>query len=190
MSELPVLNAKCITLLELLVTLHTNINLLLPYYYQFLHLSHSWFPYWRKSLYIKIEGNESHHNKVVLALQDIFELVISDLMLNESRLDGWRISSHKILIFVVCLIILHGCRTMELLYAHLQSGEEVAELFSWIEPPLFASKHSIHFPLPDSGSLMEKVLQLTLLLISLTLVHASSYIWKVHLFFIHELPSY
>ncbi|XP_009622154.1 putative callose synthase 8 isoform X2 [Nicotiana tomentosiformis] len=104
MSELPVLSAKCITLLELL-----------------------------------IEGNESHHNKVVLALQDIFELVISDLMLN-------------------------GSRTMELLYAHLQSGEEVAELFSWIEPPLFASKHSIHFPLPDSGSLMEKVKRFRLLL--------------------------
>ncbi|XP_060187946.1 putative callose synthase 8 isoform X2 [Lycium barbarum] len=105
-SELPVLCAKCITLLELL-----------------------------------IEGNESLHNKVVLAIQDIFELVTSDMMLN-------------------------GSRTLESLEAHLHSGEgeEVAELFSWIETPLFASKHSIHFPLPDSDSLLEKTKRFLLLL--------------------------
>lgn len=72
---------------------------------------------------------------------------------------------------------------MELLYAHLQSGEEVAELFSWIEPPLFASKHSIHFPLPDSGSLMEKVLQLTLLLIFLLLLYMQVLISERFIFF-------
>lgn len=31
------------------------------------------------------------------------------------------------------------------------------EFFSHVEPELFASRHSIHFPLPDSGPLKEKV---------------------------------
>ncbi|KAK4355329.1 hypothetical protein RND71_024300 [Anisodus tanguticus] len=45
--------------------------------------------------------------------------------------------------------------------AHLHSGEEVYEFFISIEAPLFASKHSIHFPLPDSDSLLEKIRLLT-----------------------------
>ncbi|KAM3395924.1 putative callose synthase 8 isoform X1 [Capsicum galapagoense] len=104
MSELPLLCAKCIALLELL-----------------------------------IEGNESLHNKVILAIQDIFELVTSDMMLN-------------------------GSRTLESLDAQMHSGEEVTEFFVWIEEPLFASKDSIHFPLPDSDSLLEKIKRFRLLL--------------------------
>ncbi|WMV39602.1 hypothetical protein MTR67_032987 [Solanum verrucosum] len=104
MSQLPVLCAKCITLLQLLV-----------------------------------EGNESLHNKVVLAIQDIFELVTTDMMLN-------------------------GSRTLESLNVHLHSGEEVVEYFVSIEAPLFASKDSIHFPLPDSDSLLEKIKRFRLLL--------------------------
>lgn len=35
----------------------------------------------------KVEGNESHYDKVVKALQDIFELVTNDMMTNYSRSD-------------------------------------------------------------------------------------------------------
>lgn len=84
MSQLPVLCAKCITLLQLLVNSLTSINLLLSSYNQFLHLLMlSVLTHW----FIKVEGKESLHNKVVLAIQDIFELVTTDMMLNGSRLD-------------------------------------------------------------------------------------------------------
>ena len=33
----------------------------------------------------KVEGNKSHHDKVVKALQDIFELVTNDMMIDDSR---------------------------------------------------------------------------------------------------------
>lgn len=33
----------------------------------------------------KVEGNEIHRDKVVKALQDIFEVVTSDMMINGSR---------------------------------------------------------------------------------------------------------
>lgn len=48
-------------------------------------------------------------------------------------------------------------RTLDLLHTHQQLDEDSAEFFSYLEPELFGSKHSIHFPLPDSGPLMEKV---------------------------------
>lgn len=35
----------------------------------------------------KVEGNESHYDKVVKALQDIFEVVTNDMMTNCSRFD-------------------------------------------------------------------------------------------------------
>lgn len=43
-----------------------------------------------------------------------------------------------------------------------EQEKEPTEIFSSpIEPLLFASKRCIHFPLPDTDSIMEKVLQFT-----------------------------
>ncbi|CAA3027502.1 callose synthase 8 [Olea europaea subsp. europaea] len=86
-----------------------------------------------------IEGNESHYHKVVKAIQDIFELVTNDLLVN-------------------------GSRTLDLLYTHQRLDGEDTKFFSQLEPELFASKHSIHFPLPDSGPLMDKINRFHLLL--------------------------
>lgn len=44
---------------------------------------------------------------------------------------------------------------MEQQQQQLDLGE--TDFFDYFQPELFASKHSIHFPLPDSGPLMEKV---------------------------------
>ncbi|KAM3732281.1 hypothetical protein ACB098_11G048200 [Castanea mollissima] len=84
-----------------------------------------------------IEGNESHHDKVVKALQDIFELVTNDVI-NDSRILDFLYSSQKI------------------------EGD-----FNDIAPQLFASfadKKSIHFPLPDSNPLDEQIKRFHLLL--------------------------
>ncbi|CAK9177253.1 unnamed protein product [Ilex paraguariensis] len=90
-----------------------------------------------------VEGNESNRDKVVKALQDIFELVTNDMVLN-------------------------GSRTLDSLYSHQQIEEDATEFFGEIEPQLFASKHSIHFPLPDSGPLVDKVLLIKRFLLLLT----------------------
>ncbi|KAL0362554.1 UNVERIFIED_CONTAM: putative callose synthase 8, partial [Sesamum calycinum] len=71
------------------------------------------------------EGNEDHHYEVVKTLQDIFELVTNDLLVN-------------------------GSRTLDLLHTHQQLDGDETEFFSHFEPELFASRHSLHFPLPDS----------------------------------------
>lgn len=42
----------------------------------------------------KVEGNETHHGKVVKALQDIFELVTDDMMTNSSRFVALSLYSH------------------------------------------------------------------------------------------------
>ncbi|KAM7498543.1 hypothetical protein LguiA_022957 [Lonicera macranthoides] len=86
------------------------------------------------------EGNEEHHIKVVKVLQDIFELVTNEMMSN-------------------------GSRTLDSLYSHHQTEVEATEFFLRpIEPQLFASRHSIHFPLPDSGTLNEQIKRFLLLL--------------------------
>nr|GME19241.1 putative callose synthase 8 isoform X2 [Ipomoea batatas] len=85
-----------------------------------------------------VEGNEDHHSTVVLVLQDIFELVTSDLMRNGSRV---------------------------LASLQAEQEKEPTEIFSSpIEPLLFASKRCIHFPLPDTDSIMEKIKRFLLLL--------------------------
>ncbi|KAK4487202.1 hypothetical protein RD792_006522 [Penstemon davidsonii] len=86
-----------------------------------------------------VEGNEDHHPKVVKALQDIYELVTNDMFIKDSR-------------------------TLDLLHTHQQRVGDTDAFFSYFEPELFASKHSIHFPLPDSGPLMEKIKRFHLLL--------------------------
>ena len=42
---------------------------------------------------LKVDGNESKRDKVVKALQDIFELVTNDMLLNGSRLSTFGILS-------------------------------------------------------------------------------------------------
>ncbi|XP_075498077.1 putative callose synthase 8 isoform X2 [Primulina tabacum] len=86
-----------------------------------------------------VDGNEDHHYKVVKVLQDIFELVTDDLLVN-------------------------GSRTLDLLHAYQQLEGDETEFFSHFEPELFASSHSIHFPLPDSDPLIEKIKRFHLLL--------------------------
>ncbi|CAA0808476.1 Putative callose synthase 8 [Striga hermonthica] len=86
-----------------------------------------------------VEGVEHCHYKVVKTLQDIFELVTNDLFKN-------------------------GSRTLNELHDYLQQEGTTSEYFSHLNPELFASKHSIHFPLPDRGTLMEKIKRFHLLL--------------------------
>ncbi|CAI9088922.1 OLC1v1023382C1 [Oldenlandia corymbosa var. corymbosa] len=86
-----------------------------------------------------LHGNEDQHCNVVKVLQDIFELVTNEMMRK-------------------------GCRTLESLYGHPEEEEDDYEFFSGVEPELFGSVHSIHFPLPESGPLMEKIKRFHLLL--------------------------
>ncbi|KAI8557989.1 hypothetical protein RHMOL_Rhmol04G0054100 [Rhododendron molle] len=86
-----------------------------------------------------VEGNEDHHSKVVKALQDMFELVTDNMMLN-------------------------GSRVLDSLHSEQEIEDDEIEFFSHIEPQLFASKDSIHFPLPDSGLLNERIKRFLLLL--------------------------
>ncbi|KAH9723652.1 putative callose synthase 8 [Citrus sinensis] len=86
-----------------------------------------------------VEGNETHHDKVVKVLQDIFELVTNDMMTNGSRvLDSLNSSQLVERDFAFCLQ-----RTRH---------------------QLFADKNSIHFPLPDNDSLNEQIKRFLLLL--------------------------
>ncbi|XP_028112795.1 putative callose synthase 8 isoform X1 [Camellia sinensis] len=86
-----------------------------------------------------VEGNGDHRNKVVKALQDIFELVTYNMMAN-------------------------GSRILDSLYSEQEIEVEETEFFGHIEPELFASNHSIHFPLPDSGPMNEQIKRFLLLL--------------------------
>ncbi|KAF5950988.1 hypothetical protein HYC85_012981 [Camellia sinensis] len=86
-----------------------------------------------------VEGKGDHRNKVVKALQDIFELVTYNMMAN-------------------------GSRILDSLYSEQETEVEETEFFSHIEPELFASNHSIHFPLPDSGLMNEQIKRFLLLL--------------------------
>ncbi|XP_024979448.1 putative callose synthase 8 [Cynara cardunculus var. scolymus] len=88
-----------------------------------------------------VEGNKEHHTKVVKVLQDVFEIVTSDMMKN-------------------------GSRTLASIHAYHQTEGCSTTYFDDVEPepPLFASKHSIHFPLTISDSLNEKIKRFLLLL--------------------------
>ncbi|GFQ05755.1 putative callose synthase 8 [Phtheirospermum japonicum] len=86
-----------------------------------------------------VEGNEDCHYRVVKTLQDIFELVTNDLFVN-------------------------GSRTLDLLHDLRQQDGETTVFLGHVEPELFASNHSVHFPLPDRGTLMEKIKRFHLLL--------------------------
>ncbi|KAF7836581.1 putative callose synthase 8 [Senna tora] len=100
-----------------------------------------------------IDGDKNHQCKVVKAVQDIFELVTNDMMVNSSKImdmlefplpDGSN------------FIYLHR-DIGQLLFAHEEMDRD-------IEPLLFANRNSIHFPLPESGTLFEKVKLLSTIL--------------------------
>lgn len=108
----------------------------------------------------KVEGDEDQHVKVVKVLQDVLELITNDLMLNGSRLvhSEFLLRFRSVSSFFASLnFILHAHRTLDALNSDKQFEVDSTELFSQAEPQLFASKHSIHFPLPDSGPLNDQV---------------------------------
>ncbi|KAI3712123.1 hypothetical protein L1987_70672 [Smallanthus sonchifolius] len=88
-----------------------------------------------------VEGNGKHYTKVVKVLQDVLEVVTTDMMRN-------------------------GSRTMESVNGYQQTEGCLKTYFDDVEPDpqLFASRHSIHFPLPDSDSINEKIKRFLLLL--------------------------
>ncbi|XP_065861638.1 putative callose synthase 8 isoform X1 [Euphorbia lathyris] len=88
-----------------------------------------------------VEGNENHHGNVVRVLQDIFELVTNDMMTN-------------------------GSRILDLLSSPEQVEDNFAYFSRKIAPQLFesATDNCIHFPLPYTGPLNEKIKRLHLLL--------------------------
>nr|GEV30185.1 putative callose synthase 8 [Tanacetum cinerariifolium] len=85
-----------------------------------------------------VGGNENNYPKVVKVLQDVLEIVTNDMMRS-------------------------GSRTMNSVNAYQQTE---GSYFDDVEPDpqLFASRHSVHFPLPDSDSLKEKIKRFLLLL--------------------------
>lgn len=109
----------------------------------------------------KIQGNEIHRERVIRVLQDIFELVTSDMMTNGSRF----VSSSMFLFRffqMFCCPIFHFAerRVLDLVYASEQIEQDFIDFSRHIEPQLFessSSKESIHFPLPDDDSLIEQV---------------------------------
>ncbi|KNA15478.1 hypothetical protein SOVF_097910 [Spinacia oleracea] len=121
MRELPALHAKCVELLELLVQgneLH---------HVEVIDLVHH------------AEVVNAVHVEVVKVLQDIFELVTNDMMIN-------------------------GSRTLDTLHSSEQNVEDSAYFFRKIQPEIFGSKDSIHFPLTNDVTLHAKVKRFLLLL--------------------------
>lgn len=80
MSELPNLHAKCIELVELLVTFKL-LSFAFPHISLFSILNHANI----LSAMFKVEGNIHHYDKVVKVLQDIYEVVTHDMMTDNSR---------------------------------------------------------------------------------------------------------
>ncbi|XP_021773953.1 putative callose synthase 8 [Chenopodium quinoa] len=121
LSELPALHAKCVELVELLVK--------------------------GNELYHVVVVDVARHDDVVGALyvqvvkvlQDIFELVTNEMMIN-------------------------GSRTLDTLHSSDQKVEDSAFFSREIQPEIFASKDSIHFPLPNDGALHDKIKRFLLLL--------------------------
>ncbi|KAF9621859.1 hypothetical protein IFM89_028447 [Coptis chinensis] len=88
-----------------------------------------------------VENKEADLDKVVKRLQDIFEVVMQDIMT-------------------------HGSRLLDMLYGS-QPLKRDTGFFKEFQPQLFASfngKSTILFPLPDSGPLKEQIRRLLLLL--------------------------
>ncbi|KAM6584955.1 hypothetical protein CsatB_011957 [Cannabis sativa] len=93
-------------------------------------------------LELLVEGNEDHAGKVVKVLQDIFEIITNDMMVDSARI-------------------------MELLSSFQETDEEAPYFCRHIEPQLFekyAGEMSIQFPLPDNAPMDEQIRRLILLL--------------------------
>ncbi|KAK6946569.1 1,3-beta-glucan synthase subunit FKS1-like, domain-1 [Dillenia turbinata] len=97
---------------------------------------------WVDLLELLVEGNEAHHWKVVNALQDIFELVTNDMMINNSR-------------------IFDLLDTSQFIKNEEDDSEEYIEQLLFVSD---AGRPSVSFPLPDNGSLADEVRRLLLLL--------------------------
>ena len=88
MSELPTLHAKCVELVELLVTVKL-LSFAFAHMSLFSTLNHANI----LSVIFKVEGNIHHYGKVVKVLQDIFEVVTRDMMTDNFRFDALKIYS-------------------------------------------------------------------------------------------------
>ncbi|KAI3865921.1 hypothetical protein MKX03_024071 [Papaver bracteatum] len=88
-----------------------------------------------------VENRESDRDKVVMILQDIFEVVTKDMMV-------------------------HGSRLLDLIQSQPMDDDDGAAFFELVQPELFASKDDpvILFPLPDSGPFKGQIKRLLLLL--------------------------
>lgn len=83
LSKLIALHNKCIELVTLLVNVACNF-LSFTFFGVFTLCSQIIFPC-NDFLHIKVEGNEEHHCNVVITLQDMFEIITTDMMINGSR---------------------------------------------------------------------------------------------------------
>ncbi|KAK9688669.1 hypothetical protein RND81_09G002200 [Saponaria officinalis] len=87
-----------------------------------------------------LEGNDHRYLEVMKVLQDIFELVTNDMMIN-------------------------GSRTLDLLNSCIVENFEDTPYFSANVPKeVFASKESIRFPLANNGALLDQIKRFRLLL--------------------------
>ncbi|KAL1299856.1 hypothetical protein HN51_044400 [Arachis hypogaea] len=96
-----------------------------------------------------MDGDKDHQYKVVKALQDMFELITNDMMVDSRILD-----------------MIHIPQINEGEYVYLT--RDIDQLFegvnSDIETLLFANENSIHFPLPENDPVIEKIKRFHLLL--------------------------
>ncbi|CAL0310217.1 unnamed protein product [Lupinus luteus] len=98
-----------------------------------------------------IEGDKDHRYKVVKVLQDMFEMITNDMMVDSRILDIIHIPEQNESGF------LYLTRDIEQLFASEGMNSDIEAL-------LFANGDSIHFPLPESGPLIEKIKRFHLLL--------------------------
>ncbi|XP_061352162.1 putative callose synthase 8 [Gastrolobium bilobum] len=95
-----------------------------------------------------IEGDKDHWHKVVKALLDMLELVTNDMMVDSRILDMFHFPQQNERGFVFF-------RDDDQLFASEEMNREFYP---------FANENSIHFPLPESGPLIEKIKRFHLLL--------------------------
>ncbi|OIV92479.1 hypothetical protein TanjilG_02242 [Lupinus angustifolius] len=98
-----------------------------------------------------IEGEKDHQYKVVKVLQDMFEMITNDMMVDSRILDIIHIPEQNESGF------LYLTKDIEQLFASEGMNSDIEGL-------LFANGDSIHFPLPESGPLIEKIKRFHLLL--------------------------
>ncbi|XP_028190984.1 putative callose synthase 8 [Glycine soja] len=95
-----------------------------------------------------MEGDKDHQHKVVKALLDVFELVTNEMMFDSRILDMFHFPEQNECGFVYF-------RNDDQLFDSVEMNRDFYP---------FAKENSIHFPLPESGPLMEKIKRFHLLL--------------------------